>query len=184
MVNRETFIIFKRRVKEIVQLVELSFLFSFFVHGWLTLRTLLDIKQLFETVVVVLEIQLLIIEHSRVQSFGDVAELLAGVGVKQLGPLLFVLFTFDDSLAVSFKLVELLFELGSLQFINSEAIFGNRLFDRANHLLFFLFEDLSDLFGDHFFFETSAGLTQSSIDGVGRTTDSGLIIGLSRRYRF
>jgi hypothetical protein len=110
---------------------------------------------------------LLIVEHSGVQGFGDVAELLTSVGVKQLGPLLLVLLPFNDSLAVSFKLIELIFELCPLQFVNSETILGNRLFNRANHFLFFLFEDLSDLFGDHFFFKASAGLTQSSVDRVG-----------------
>lgn len=159
MVDREPFVIFKRRIKEIVQLIKLSFLFGFFVHRRLTFETLLDIEQLFETVVIVLEIQLLIVKHSGIQSFSYVAELLAGVGVKQLGPLFFVLFSLDYSLTVSFKLVELFFELSPLQFVNSETIFGNRLFDRTNHLLFFLFEDLSDFLGDHFFFETSAGLT-------------------------
>jgi hypothetical protein len=159
MVNCEPFVIFKRRVKEVVQLVELSFLFGLFVHRWLTLRTLLHVKQLFETVVVILEIQLLIVEHSRVQSFCDVAELLTGVRVKQLGALFFVFFTLDDSFPVSFKLVEFLFELSPLKFINSEAILGNRLFDCANHLLFFLFENLSNLLGNHFFFEASTGLT-------------------------
>ena len=172
MVNREPLIIFEWRIKEIVKLVKLGLLFLFFIHGWLTFSRLLNIKQFFETVVIIFKIQLLIVQDGSVESLGDEAELLARVGFEQLDSLLFVFLALDNSFAVGFKFVEFVLEFCSLKFVYAETIFGDRLLNSPDHLLFFLFEDFSDLFGNHFFFEASTCLPQCSVDRVCGPTHS------------
>ena len=175
MVNCEPLIVFERRIKEIVELVELGLLFLFFIHGWLTFTRLLNIKQFFETVVIIFKIQLLIVQHSSVESLRNEAELLTCVGFEELDALLFVFLALDDSLAVGFKFVEFVLKFCSFELVYPETIFSNRLLNSPDHLLLFLFEDLCDLFGDHFFFEAGTCLAQRSVDRVGGAGDSGCV---------
>jgi len=64
MVNCESAIVFEGRAEKVIKLLELGFLFAFFIHRGLTFWSLLNIKQFFETIIVVLIIKLLIVEHS------------------------------------------------------------------------------------------------------------------------
>ena len=65
----------------------------------------MNIEQFFETVVIIFEIVLSVVNDCGVEGLRNIQDLLTSVGFEKLHALLLVLFPFDDALAVLFKLV-------------------------------------------------------------------------------